>query len=228
MASVTDGLDRWPHLSSTRGLMRSLDWLGTAVFASSGTIAAASSGMNLLGSVVIGCIVAFGGGTLRDVVILNKIPFWSGSDGEVEYFYIAIFTALLTFFLYPNVGSRNWPDDKEVDAISLGTFAVIGAMNGARAGLPMLLSILCGIFTGCGGGLIRDVLTKKPVRILNSIKEMYAEAAAAGAATYLILLAAGAPLPVRVWSGVFVTIIVRWISWELGLRLPTWKHHRKV
>ena len=218
---VTDGLDRWPHLSSTRGILRALDWAGTLAFASSGAVAAASSGMDLLGAVAVGTITAVGGGTLRDVVVLRARPFWS--DGETEYLYLAAGAAALTFFAFPLVGAAAWPDDKEVDAVSLGAFAVIGAMSGARASLPPPLALLCGVPTGTGGGVIRDLLTGRPARVLHSHKELYATAAAGGAATYLALLAGGAPLAVRAGAGVAAAAALRYAAWKGGLRLPTWE-----
>ncbi len=140
------------------------------VFAASGSIAAGQCGLDLLGCVAVGTITAVGGGTLRDVVVLRKEPFWSGADGEVEYIYLAVAGAVLAFVLYPLVGEHSWPDDMWPDAISLGAFGVIGAMNGVRAGLPTPLILVCGAMTGTGGGATRDIILKKPVRIFHSQK----------------------------------------------------------
>jgi uncharacterized membrane protein YeiH len=140
------------------------------VFAASGSIAAGQCGLDLLGCVAVGTITAVGGGTLRDVVVLRKEPFWSGADGEVEYIYLAVAGSLLAFVLYPLVGEHAWPDDMWPDAVSLGAFGVIGAMNGVRAGLPIPLILVCGAMTGTGGGATRDIILKKPVRIFHSHK----------------------------------------------------------
>ena len=216
-----DGLDRYPHLDSPRGWLRALDWAGTAIFASSGAIAAAAAGLDLLGSVAVGSITAVGGGTIRDVLILRREPFWSGADGEVEYLYIAALAAAATFVAYPAL-SDSWPDDTAVDSISLGAFAVIGAMNGVRAALPAPLVVLCGVVTATGGGATRDVLTRRPVRILHSHKELYATAAGAGAVAYLAARSSGAPLALRIGAGIGATAGVRMMAVALGLRLPTW------
>ena len=217
-----DGLDRWPHFSSTRGVLRSLDWAGTAVFAASGSIAAASSGMDLLGACVIGTVTAVGGGTLRDVLVLRKEPFWAGADGEHEYLFISAAAAVAAFFLFPIVGAAAWPNDDLPDAISLGAFAVIGAQNGVRALLPPQLSLLCGVLTATGGGMVRDIATRRPIRVLHSHKELYAVAAGSGAGAYLLARHLRAPLPVRVAVGVLITAAVRIAALEGGLRLPVW------
>jgi len=227
-AEPCDGLDRIPHLKSTRGILRGLDWAGTALFAASGSIAAASTGFDLLGAVAVGSVTALGGGTLRDIVIFARPPFWSAAaadGGEPEYLLIALLGAVGAFFAYPVVGEAAWPNDDAPDAVALGAFAVIGAMNGARAGLPMAQSLLCGVVTGTGGGTIRDVLLKRPVRILHSHKELYATTVASGAAVFLGASRLGIrSFATRVALGVGATVLLRGASLVYGLRLPTWEN----
>ncbi len=222
--AVADGLDRIPHLSSTRGVLRGLDYAGTLVFAASGSIAAAESGLDVCGCIAVGTVTAVGGGTLRDLVIFARPPFWSGAapdGGEPEYLLLACVSAAAAFFCVPLL-QDGAPNDDAADAVALGAFAVIGAMNGARAGLPFLQSLLCGVVTGTGGGTVRDVWLRRPVRIFHSQKELYATCAAVGAATFL-----GAPrgwsFAARVALGVGSTAALRAASLAGHLRLPTWK-----
>jgi hypothetical protein len=58
MTSPREGLPRWPQLSSATGILRSLDWLGTVVFAASGSLTAATMGCDILGCSIIGTITA--------------------------------------------------------------------------------------------------------------------------------------------------------------------------
>ena len=51
----------------------------------------------------MGTITAVGGGTIRDVVVLGRIPFWSGHDGESEYLWLSLIAAAGAFFLYPSM-----------------------------------------------------------------------------------------------------------------------------
>ena len=73
---LADGMTRYPTCSSAKGVLRGLDYLGTAAFAISGSITAASAGMDLLGCAAVGTITAVGGGTIRDTIFLRKLPFW--------------------------------------------------------------------------------------------------------------------------------------------------------
>jgi hypothetical protein len=66
--TVRDACSRHPQLS-VPGFMRSCDYFGTWVFAISGTLTAATSGLDLLGCVVVGSITALGGGTARDMIM---------------------------------------------------------------------------------------------------------------------------------------------------------------
>jgi hypothetical protein len=48
-ATVQDGMNRYPALNSSKGLLRGLDYFGTLVFAVSGTVTAGAAGMDVLG-----------------------------------------------------------------------------------------------------------------------------------------------------------------------------------
>jgi uncharacterized membrane protein YeiH len=89
----------------------------------------ASCNLDLLGAVALGTLTAVGGGTIRDVIIMGRTPFWSGKDGEEEYLWLSLFAAGLTFFLYPKDEFRKVFDHEAMewsDSLGLGAFAVIG------------------------------------------------------------------------------------------------------
>ena len=221
-------MPRFPDLTPG-GVLRGLDYGGTAVFAFTGAITAGAHGLDMLGVLMVGTITAVGGGTLRDVLILSRLPFWSGADGELEYIYISLGAAALAFFAFPWLRARELLHEDGAllqwgDAAGLGAFAVIGAQNGLRARLPPLLTILCGISTATFGGLTRDVLVAREggVRILHSHAEVYASCAAVAAGSYVLAARAGLPLAARIAAGVGVGVAARAVAWGHGLRLPTW------
>jgi uncharacterized membrane protein YeiH len=108
------------------------------------------------------------------------------------------------------------------DAIGVGAFCVIGAMNGIRAGVPCAAAVACGMFTATFGGVVRDVLMRRPVRILHSYTDIYATTALTGATTYMLVRAAGAPVSARILAGAGVAIAMRKLAWTNDLRLPTY------
>jgi len=71
-----------------------------------------------------------------------------------------------------------------LDAIGLSAFAIIGAQNGLRANMPLLVCAICGMATATFGGVVRDVLCGRPVRIVHSTTEVYAPPALMGATVY--------------------------------------------
>ncbi|KAF0774967.1 hypothetical protein AaE_001333, partial [Aphanomyces astaci] len=191
-----EGLPRWPGVSTATAFLRSLDLFGTSMFAVGGSLAAANTGCDLIGCIIVGTIAAVGGGTWRDVIVLHKQPFWVQ---EWEYLVLSGAVAacmFLTWRLLPP-GQTLWgaalktsTGDAGVllewgDAVGIGVCAVIGAMNGIRSDCPMFISALCGMITATFGGLTRDVVLNQPVRILYSHAEVYAIIAFTGAATYL-------------------------------------------
>jgi hypothetical protein len=136
-----DGMSRWPGLLSARGQLRALDYAGTLAFASSGAAAAALTGMDALGAVVVGTVTAVGGGTIRDAVILRKIPFWTE---EVEYLYLSIAAAGATFLAWPRNEDGSPKEHfalQWADAFGVGAFATIGAQNAIRASMPALVTV---------------------------------------------------------------------------------------
>jgi len=218
-------MPRYPTLRSSGGILRGLDYMGTAVFAIGGCVTAgAVSGMDLLGCCAVGTITAIGGGTIRDAIILRKQPFWVE---ETEYLAICLAAAGATFFAWPYLEKQyGVTDDHPLlligDAFGVAAFCVIGAQNGIRMGVPAGISALCGMATGTFGGMTRDVLCRQPARILHSKADIYATTALAGASAYLFARALAAPLGVRIAAGVGTTVAMRYGAWKYGWRLPEW------
>ena len=67
------------------------------------------------------------------------------------------------------------------DAVGMAVFAVLGAQKALDAGTGPEVAVLMGTMTATFGGLIRDVVCTETPLLLK--REIYATAAAAGAAT---------------------------------------------
>ena len=223
---ATDGMPRYPNLTIP-GMLRGSDYVGTASFALTGTLLAASKGLDCFGAPVIGLITAVGGGTIRDFVLgAGRRAFWME---EQEYVYIALATGVATFFgwEYAKKHFEEVRDDawwiEASDALGVGAFCVIGCMNGVRAGVSAINCIACGVFTATGGGVVRDVIVGRPPRIFHSYATAYATPAAAGAATYLLARKMGVSTSARIVSGVTVGILGRVASESGNVRLPLYE-----
>lgn len=191
-----------------------LDRLGVAVFAASGALAGIAAQFDLLGVFVLASITAVGGGTLRDV-LLNQHPiFWIKDPGPIHAIIAAVGVTLVWVHFLPI------PTDALLiaDALGLALFAISGAQVAERAGCGAFVTILMGTLTGAGGGVVRDVLSAKVPLILH--QDIYASAAIAGIAVYLVLRRARAPTALAFAAGVGTVALTRLASIALGLRLP--------
>lgn len=218
---VYEGMPRYPQPNVT-GTLRAIDYTGTASFAVSGAITAAMCGLNLYGCTVVGVITALGGGTVRDILFGKCPAFWFE---ETEYMYISVLFAVGTFmycYLYGVPSNEMFEDIVYwTDTVGLGGFCVIGTMFGCRLGYPWFLVLVGTVITCTGGGIIRDVLCRRPVRVLHSHAEAYAETTLAGGAVYLAARAARFPLQIRVCCGVATVVALRIWATKFDLRLPS-------
>ena len=191
-----------------------LDLAGVAVFAVSGVLAARSRGLDLFGVIVIAAITAIGGGTLRDL-LLNRYPiFWIT---DAQYLTVIIASALLTVGY---VRLRPPPGNALLvaDALGLALFALSGAQVAEGAQCPAIIVVLMGTITGVTGGVLRDVMTAQVPVILR--RDVYATAAIAGVAVYLLLQTFGVQRSQAFGAGMVVVVALRLLAIRWGLRLP--------
>jgi uncharacterized membrane protein YeiH len=167
-------------------LVAALTWTGVAVFAASGALAASRKQLDPVGFVLIACITAFGGGTLRDV-LLDRPVFWLTEPAMVA---LAAAVAFGVFFT-AHLVERRFVVLLWADAVGLALFAGLGAEAALGFGAAPWVAVLMGVVTATMGGVIRDIVCAELPLILR--KEIYATAAALGAAGFVVADAAGFP-----------------------------------
>lgn len=124
---------------------------------------------DILGIFVLGFMTAFGGGTIRNLLIgLPMSALWSQGIG----FNVAFIAMLLLIFM-PQLVTRHWEKAGLLtDAIGLAAFSIQGAIYAENLGQPLSAVIVAAVLTGTGGGVVRDVLAGRKPGILRS--EIYA------------------------------------------------------
>lgn len=195
-----------------------LDLAGVAVFAISGAIAAGRAGLDLVGVVVIASITAIGGGTVRDL-LLNRHPIFWVQDPT---YLIVITAAAVGTVLYARVFPLFERALLVADALGLALFAIVGARIAESAGLSPLIVVLMGTITGVAGGVLRDVLTAQVPLILRA-GELYATAAIAGIALYLVLQGIGVGRNGAVAAGLATVAALRLLAMFFRWRLPAFQ-----
>lgn len=139
---------------------------GTAVFAVTGVLAAARQNMDLMSFAIIGVVTAIGGGTLRDLM-LDVPVFWLA---DPTWLFVAVGAALATFFFETRFRST-LRAFLYLDALATAVFTVLAIEKAQALGTGPAVSVVMGVITGIGGGIIRDLLTGQPTILMR--RELY-------------------------------------------------------
>ena len=168
-----------------------MEIIGTIAFAFSGALVAIGAGLDVFGVVFIACITAFGGGVLRDILLGINPP---AIFLNFKVFVIAMLVAILTFIIayifkvkFNYFRTKIEHINNIFDAIGLAAFVVIGTEVAYSKGYSDngFIVVFCGMITGVGGGIFRDVLIDTTPYIFK--KYVYAVATIIGGITYFVL-----------------------------------------
>lgn len=195
-------------------LLYSIDLFGTAIFAISGVLLAGKLRMDPFGVIVLASVTAVGGGTIRDLTLGATPVFWITNT---TYLWVILITCLLTLIFIRRPKRLPWWILPVCDAIGLAAFVGIGVDKALQYQQSYLIAIIMGVLTGCGGGIIRDILAREIPMVLRS--EVYATACIIGGAFQTIALMLNYSSTTALLAGVMSTLIIRLgaIRWHLSL-----------
>ena len=205
----------WSH-----GLRVALELAATLAFALSGVIEAARKRLDPVGVCVVAFAAAFGGGTLRDL-LLDQRPFFWVRHTEFLWGLLALCIVAVSFLrqrhLRPTERAMLWPD-----AIGLGLFTGVGVDLALATGLPPLVAVMMGVVTATFGGVLRDILCNEIPRALSD-HQPYAAWSFLGGWLYVGALALALPPWVALTLTVLVTAALRLVSVWRDWRMPAWR-----
>lgn len=192
----------------------------TAAFAMAGIMEAARKRLDAVGVCVVGFLTAFGGGTLRDL-LLDQRPFFWVRHVEMLWGVLALCVLAMLFLRHRHFElterAIQWPD-----ALGLGLFAATGVHQALLLELPAVVAVLMGLITGVFGGVLRDVVCNEIPTAFHDHRP-YAVCAFAGGWVYVGLWQIDTPGWVALVACVAVTAGLRglalWRHWEL----PAWR-----
>ncbi len=202
-------------------LLYFIDLFGTAVFAISGVLLAGRLKMDPFGVIVLASVTAIGGGTIRDMALGATPVFWVK---DTLYIGIILITCLLTIIVVRKPKRLAWWVLPVCDAIGLAVFVGIGVDKALQHQSSPMIAVIMGVITGCGGGIIRDVLAREIPMILRS--EIYATACIVGGVIQTIALEADMNKNSALLAGILSTLIIRLGAIKWHLSLPTFALHR--
>jgi len=193
-----------------------------------GMIVASHKRMDLVGAFALACLNAFGGGTLRDLLLDNRPFYWMAH----WWFFVAILGICLPFVY----SSRMFALAREVhrrsvkmDAVGLALFTIAGAGIALARDAPPVVAVLMGVIAGTTGGVLRDVVVNELPDLFRP-GGLYATASLAGALVFVVGIASGLlPYTNAAILGVVVIVALRLLSIRLGIAmpLPQWAIHDK-
>jgi uncharacterized membrane protein YeiH len=193
---------------------------GTVAFALSGVMEAARKRFDAVGVFAVASVAAFGGGTLRDVLLNRRPLFWVEQSW---YVWSVLVLCVVAMFLMrakhfkPTQRSIQWPD-----ALGLGLFAASGAQIAMNMQMPPLIAVLMGVITATFGGVLRDIVCNEIPTAFHD-HHPYAVCAFVGGWVVVALHVMGADPSVVVLSGAAITTVLRLAALRFEWRLPTWK-----
>ncbi|HSW19314.1 MAG TPA: trimeric intracellular cation channel family protein [Ramlibacter sp.] len=145
-----------PAWFTLAGALTVIEAAAVLAFALSGLVAAARKRLDAVGLAVVAGLTAFGGGTVRDV-LLDRRPFFWVEHANWLWALLALTVAAMLFMrarhLSPTLRATQWPD-----AIGLGLFTANGTQMALDQGLPAIVAVLMGMITAVFGGVLRDIV----------------------------------------------------------------------
>ena len=193
---------------------------GTAVSAISGVLAAQGKKIDLFGILVLAVVTAFGGGTVRDLLLGDTPVAWLRGP---ELLLTASLTAIAAFFF-----ARHFhPASRALlvaDAFALAFFAMLGTRKGMVFGVSPPVAVLLGVATGVAGGIARDVLTGEVPIVFCADTPLYATAALAGAILFVIVRPRfGEEIAMLLGGSLVLALRYAAVRWKWSL--PAFKSH---
>lgn len=192
-----------------------ITYLGVFVFALTGALKARTYRMDIFGGLVVAFATAYGGGTIRDLLIGIKPVNWINDNVAL----VLVFAGTtFTFLLKENV-KKFKRTIFFTDAAGLGLFTVAGIEIALRHGLNSLYALVMGVMTATFGGLLADIFCNA-VPDLFKRGELYATACALGGVIYILLTKTSLDPNLDIAICVVAVVSIRIYSKRKRLMLP--------
>ena len=200
-------------------LISAIEFAATLAFAVSGMIEAARRRMDVVGVFAVAFITAFGGGTVRDVLLDRRPFFWVEHQGYV--WLVFGLTLVAAPWLHKH---REIVTERAMlipDALGLGLFSVTGVSLAHQMGMPLFVSVMMGVVTGVLGGVMRDVICNEVPNVFHDHRP-YALCAFVGAWLYLGMDALAVTPLLSLAVSVALIAGLRLLAVMTGWSVPRW------
>lgn len=189
------------------------DFLAVVIGATTGALFALTRKLDIVGTVSIALVAAYGGGIMRDVLLSSHGFFFMENPALV------VACALIAVVVFA-LGGRAQRLERGLfyaDALSMAWFALAGSSKAWDADVGIVLTIVLGTVTAVGGGALRDVCVGETPSIFKE-GNFYALSGFAGAAFFVACSALGAPLVLSSTGCVVIAFALTLASRQFGWR----------
>jgi uncharacterized membrane protein YeiH len=193
--------------------------LAIVAFAISGLLEAARKRLDAVGICVVAGLTAFGGGTLRDVLLDRRPFFWVE---HAMWLWALLLLCIAAMFLLrarhfaPTERAMQWPD-----AAGLGLFTAGGTQVALSLGMPAIVAVTMGMITAVFGGVLRDIVCNE---IPSAFRDHRPYAICSFAGGWVLVGAQALQAPA--WAGLLGAAVVaaglRVLALATGFKLPMW------
>ena len=190
-------------------------YVGIFVFAATGALKARTHRMDIFGAGVLAFVTAYGGGTLRDLLIGIRPVNWMNDYVAL----VLVFCAVGIVSLLKTNVNRFTRTLFFTDAIGLGLFTIGGIERSLSHGVNEGYAIIMGVMSATFGGLVADVISNTVPALLKK-GELYATACAIGGIIFIVLRYLGTRQDINLWVCIVIVVAVRVLSKVKRVRLP--------
>jgi uncharacterized membrane protein YeiH len=206
------------HALSGELVLNVIEAAAVLISAIAGMILASNKRMDIVGTYALAIINAFGGGTVRDLLLDNRPFYWM-----LHWEFLVAILVLCVAFVYNariyHIAAEVSRRSVKIDAVGLALFTLTGVGIALSQERPMIVAVLMGVITGTTGGMLRDIVVNE-VPDLFRPGALYATASFTGGLAFVAALDNGVRFTFAAAIGVFVVVALRLASTSFGVRVP--------
>jgi len=199
-------------------MLTALFIIGITAEAMTGALAAGRQKMDMFGVVMVACVTALGGGSVRDMLLGHYPLIWVAHP---HYLVIVTIAAIVTVLTSPLMKYFRVLF-LVLDSVGLAVFTVFGIRIALEMGYGFVVALVSGLLTGVMGGILRDLLCNRIPLVFH--KELYASVVPLGVIVYLGFDELGIAEDITVITSLLTVFITRIIAIYFKLSLPVFDY----
>jgi uncharacterized membrane protein YeiH len=196
-------------------MLTALELAAVVTSAIFGILLAREKSFDIVGIFSVAFLLAFGGGTLRDLFLDRHPLFWI----ENSHYPVIVFLLAIVGSLLPAAFSRLRPFLHLPDALGLALFTITGAAYALQSGTSFFIAALMGTVTGTFGGVLGEVVCNDVPSLFRSAP-LYATCSFTGAWLYLLGTLTSLPIDAVALAAAVLIVVFRLLAVKFDLRLP--------